>query len=482
MPLTLSDSCARLPSRFHARVTPQPVRAPTLICRNVALATQLGLDPDALTAEILAGNRLPNGSEPVALAYAGHQFGGFVPQLGDGRASLLGQVCAPDGACWDIQLKGSGRTPFSRGGDGRSWVGPVLREYLVSEAMHALGIPTTRALGAALTGEVVYRQQGSLPGAVFARAARSHVRVGTFEYFAARGDGDALRLLLDHVLTHQLPNAPRTATPALDLLAEVARRQARLVARWMAVGFVHGVMNTDNVSVVGDTLDYGPCAFLDTYEANKVFSSIDRWGRYAYDQQPRVAQWNLVALARALMPLIRSDESAVDHAQQLIHDFAEQVDAEARSRMRAKLGLVEERPGDDALVTELMELMERGRADFTLTFRALSSLGNTPSEHDAELGGLSEVPTDAWLLRWRTRVADQDEATRQTRMKGVNPVYIPRNHRIEAVIEAALTGDLAPFHAFLAVLASPFEARPEWAEYEAAPLPAEVVCETFCGT
>src|SRR4051794_1437531 len=367
---------AALPATFFARVVPTPVASPRLIKLNRPLAIHLGLDPDRLSSpegtEILAGKRLPDGADPIAMAYAGHQFGHFVPQLGDGRAILLGEVIDQDGVRRDIQLKGSGPTPFSRRGDGRAALGPVLREYVVSEAMAALGIPTTRSLAAAMTGESVLRET-ALPGAVLTRVAASHIRVGTFQYFAARGDTDGVRRLADHVIARHYPEAAAATRPYHALLDGVIGRQADLVARWLLVGFIHGVMNTDNTSISGETIDYGPCAFMDHYEPAKVFSSIDEQGRYAYANQPRIALWNLTRLAECLLPLLaEQQDKAIEEAQSALINFAEAFNTAYQAGLRRKLGLFTARDGDPVLAQDLLDAMAKNQADFTLTFRRLS--------------------------------------------------------------------------------------------------------------
>ncbi|MFN6977044.1 MAG: protein adenylyltransferase SelO, partial [Gemmobacter sp.] len=432
--IAFDNSYARLPDRFHARQAPTPVADPRLFALNEPLARAIGLDPASLDAALLAGNRIAAGSEPIAQAYAGHQFGGWVPQLGDGRAILLGEVVGPDGQRWDIQLKGAGRTPFSRSGDGRAWLGPVIREYLVSEAMAALGVPTTRALAAVTTGETVWRE-GPMPGAVLTRVASSHIRVGTFQFFAARGDTEALRLLADMAIARHCPDAG----DALGLLRAAVAAQARLVAQWMALGFIHGVMNTDNAHVGGITIDYGPCAFLDAYHPGQVFSSIDHQGRYAYGNQPQIAVWNMAQLATCLLPLIDADRSrAIDAATEVVHAFGPLYEAEWLGRFRAKLGLVAAEDGDRALIERLLALMAAGEADFTVTFRAL-----------AEGDGVALPGFDTWAADWHARLAAEGTALAdaQAAMRRVNPAVIPRNHRIEAAIAAAVAGDRAPFDA-----------------------------------
>ena len=482
------NTYARLPARFYTRTEPTPVAAPRLIRFNAALAAELGLEVDPGDeegiAQALSGNRKLPGSEPLAMAYAGHQFGQFVPQLGDGRAILLGEVRGRDGSLRDIHLKGAGRTPFSRGGDGRAALGPVLREYLVSEAMTALGIPSTRALAAVATGETVLREE-PLPGAVLTRIAASHVRVGTFQYFAAREDFDAVRTLADYVIARHYPEIKSAANPYLELLAAVMRRQASLVARWMQVGFIHGVMNTDNFSVSGETIDYGPCAFLDVYDANQVFSSIDSRGRYAYSNQPSIAQWNLVRFAETLLPRIDAkEERAVELATESINAFAARIDLEWLEGMRAKLGLPGQDPRDRDMAQSLLGIMQRTEADFTLTFRDLCSLAESSATRT--MGALGEDEEfQAWLGGWRARCASDPRsgAERAAAMRAVNPRYIPRNHRIEELIEAAaMSGNFAPFNTLLAVLAKPFDEQPEFAAYAAPPRPEQRVAHTFCGT
>jgi uncharacterized protein YdiU (UPF0061 family) len=484
------NSYAALPANFFARVAPTPVASPRLIKLNRPLAIRLGLDPDLLEtpegAEILSGKTLPAGADPIAMAYAGHQFGHFVPQLGDGRAILLGEVIDSDGIRRDIQLKGSGPTPFSRRGDGRAALGPVLREYVVSEAMAALGIPTTRSLAATITGELVMRET-ALPGAVLTRVASSHIRVGTFQYFAARGDVEALRHLADHVIARHYPELSAGDRPYHGLLSAVITRQAELVARWLLVGFIHGVMNTDNTSISGETIDYGPCAFMDHYDPAQVFSSIDELGRYAYANQPRIALWNLTRLAECLLPLFSDDkDKAVEEAQTLLMAFGEAFNIAYKAGLRAKLGLFTEREDDQALAQALLDEMAKGAADFTLTFRRLSDAAGDPAA-DQEVRQLFTEPEayDAWAERWRMRIGQepQSAAERQRAMRAVNPAFIPRNHRVEAVIKAAVDrGDYGPFEELLTVLSKPYEDQPEFAGYAEPPQPEERVCQTFCGT
>jgi uncharacterized protein YdiU (UPF0061 family) len=488
--LALHNSYLGLPEQFFARLAPTPVRGPQLIRFNRPLSAELGLAldqlDDAALASLFSGNLLPQQAEPIALAYAGHQFGQFVPQLGDGRAILLGEVVDTHGVRRDIQLKGAGPTPFSRNGDGRAALGPVLREYLLSEAMHALAIPATRALAAVSTGEFVYREQ-RLPGAVLTRVAASHVRVGTFEYFAARGDVAATGLLADYVIARHYPHAAATERPYLSLLHAVIERQARLVARWMHVGFIHGVMNTDNMALSGETIDFGPCAFMDAYDPATVFSSIDSFGRYAFQNQPHAAQWNLARFAETLLPLIdTSAERAVELASAAIAGFPAQFQAEWLSGMRAKIGLADEHPEDPGLLQALLDAMHANQADFTLTFRALcdAALGQ---DGDSSVRAQFAQPQayDAWAVAWRDRLRGDSRPTaaRAQAMREVNPAYIPRNHRVEQIIDAAVErADFGPFAELLEVLSRPFETQPRYAAYASAPLPAERVLRTFCGT
>ncbi len=489
--IPFDNSYARLPDRFFVRQDPTPVSAPGLIRINDALARDLGIDPAALASPagiaVLAGNRIAPGSEPIAAAYAGHQFGGFSPALGDGRAILLGEVIGKDGIRRDIQLKGSGPTPWSRRGDGRAALGPVLREYIVSEAFAALGIPTTRALAAVTTGDVVLRET-PMPGGVLTRVAASHIRVGTFQYFAARQDVDAVRILADHVIARHYPDAAAAAHPYRALLDGVVARQASLIAHWMLVGFIHGVMNTDNCQVAGETIDFGPCAFMDAYHPDTVFSSIDRNGRYAFSSQPAIAHWNLVRFAETLLPLLGDDQdSAVAAAQAALDPFAAQFEAAYGAGLRRKIGLTDTaQPDDIALVRELFDLMAHGRADFTLTFRRLADAAADPAA-DPSLAALFGEGVDVapWLVRWRARTASGTVTpeARAAQMRAVNPAFIPRNHRIEQAIAAAIgSDDFAPFHTLVDVLARPFDDQPAFAYLAEPPAPHEIVQETFCGT
>lgn len=487
--IAFDNSYARLPGRFFARLDPTPVRAPQLVRLNETLAASLGLDPQWLAGPqgvaMMAGNAVPEGAFPIATAYAGHQFGGFSPQLGDGRAILLGEVLGRDGRRYDIQLKGSGPTPFSRNGDGRAALGPVLREYIVSEAMAVLGVPTTRALAAVTTGQPVRRQR-ALPGAVLTRVASSHIRIGTFQFFAARGDAEALAALTDHVVARHYTQAAGHAVPALGLLEAVIAAQARLVAQWMTFGFIHGVMNTDNMSIAGETIDYGPCAFMDAYDPATVFSSIDERGRYAYGNQPPMALWNLTRLAEALLPLLSVEEdAAIAMAQEALGGFWPVFQSALLAGFRRKLGLAREEEGDFALVRDLLEAMQRAQADFTATFRSLAEDADPRGQGTTQaLFGAPEV-FEAWAERWRQRLG-REVATPQQRaaaMRLANPRFIPRNHRVEAALEAAVEhGDFAPFETLMAVLARPFDEQPEHADYALAPQPHERVAATFCGT
>jgi uncharacterized protein YdiU (UPF0061 family) len=488
--LPFNNSYSQLPDRFFARLAPTPVKEPRLIRVNEPLARHLGLDPDWLKSpdgvRMLAGNLVPEGAEPLAMAYAGHQFGNWVPQLGDGRAILLGEVVDADGVRRDIQLKGAGRTPFSRAGDGRAVLGPVLREYIVSEAMAALGIPTTRALAAVTTGEHVWREEPE-QGAVFTRVAKSHVRIGTFEFFANRGDVEAVRALADYVIGRHYPEIAGVDQPYRALLDTVIDRVAALVAQWLHIGFIHGVMNTDNMSIAGETIDYGPCAFMDNYHPATVYSSIDTQGRYAYGNQPRIAHWNLSRLAGALLPLIGDDrEKAVAMAQETLDAFPVRFGDAYVAGLRRKLGLTEVRDEDADLLQDLLDRMAENDADLTLTFRRLSDAADGGADADAKVGELFREPAafTEWVLKWRRRLMAENisPAARAAAMKSVNPAFIPRNHRIQAVIDAAQCGDFTRFEELSAVLSKPYDDQPEYAGYQNPPKPDEVVHRTFCGT
>lgn len=479
-------SYGRLPGIFHSPVKPYGASAPTLLKLNAALAEALGFDVEALKqddgAQIFSGNQLAEGSQPLAMAYSGHQFGGFNPGLGDGRALLLGEVIGRDGKRYDIQLKGSGQTPYSRQGDGRAALGPVLREYVMSEAMHALGIPTTRALAAVMTGDPVLRD-GVLPGAMVTRVASSHLRVGTFEFAAIQRDHEKLEALTDYALARHYPDANPDLPKGLQLLEGVMDAQAQLVARWMGVGFIHGVMNTDNCTISGQTIDYGPCAFMDGYNPAQVYSSIDSQGRYAFANQPPIAHWNMVILAQALLPMIDADEeTAIKLAQDAVNGFQAKYSKAYQAVMRDKLGLMSEQAGDGELARDLLVLMAEDEADFTSTFRAL---GDSSGDDDAfvKLGG-----ADAWRARWKARLlmdGEVDQKERASLMRLANPAVIPRNHSVEAMIGSGLEGDLAPFHAMVDALAKPYEDAPTdgaMAALARPPQAEEVVHATFCGT
>jgi len=488
--LPFENSYSSLPDRFFVRKAPEPVRQPTLIRLNVQLCELLGLDAEALSgdagAQIFAGNTVPDGADPISMAYAGHQFGGWVPQLGDGRATLLGEIVGSDEIRRDIQLKGSGRTHFSRGGDGRAAVGPVLREYVVSEAMNALGVPTTRALAAVTTGEDVIRE-GYIPGAVLTRVAQSHVRVGTFQYFAAREDVDAIRTLADYVIKRHYPDAANADNPYRTLLSMVIERQGFLVSKWFGLGFIHGVMNTDNTSVIGETIDYGPCAFMDTYHPAKVFSSIDHMGRYAFSNQPSILQWNLAQLAQALLPLFNENiDEAVTIAQAEIDNYPKVFEAALAKEFRAKLGLETEQDDDLTLALDLLECMSENEADFTNTFRHLADL-ITDKGDDALAKTQFKKPSDFddWVSRWKTRLEQEARSLSACAdaMRQKNPAVIPRNHLVEAAIRAAEDqGDFSTFHDLVEEVIDPYRSREPGSHYVSPPKPDEIVHQTFCGT
>ena len=490
-PIPFDNRYIDLGDDFYARTVPATVADPGLIIYNEALGEALGLSctglDEDIRAAVFAGNRVPEGAEPVAMAYAGHQFGHFNPQLGDGRALLLGQVSRHDGALFDMHLKGSGRTVFSRDGDGRAALGPVLREYLVSEAMDRLGVPTTRALAAVTTGENVAREK-LLPGGVITRIARSFVRVGTFEFFASRGNLDAVTRLANYVIEHNYPDCRDESNPYLALLATVIDRQAALIAQWMQLGFIHGVMNTDNMSIAGETIDYGPCAFMDHYAHDRVYSSIDHHGRYAYNNQANIGLWNLTRLAESLLPLLADNtEAAVVAAKTALNKYTGLYEGYWLDGMRGKTGLQKQQDDDKALIDALFDVMAAGKADFTLTFYYLSRLDIEPTEQDRDLHALFDDPEqiDQWVRQWRARLHDEGsvDTTRQARMQAVNPVYIPRNHLVEAAIRSAEdNNDFSVFLDLHAVLQRPFERQPEMDAYMLPPEPHEVVEQTFCGT
>ena len=449
---------------------------PRLVVLNEPLARDLGMDPDALRSPegvALLTGQVPEDVPTVAQVYAGHQFGSYSPRLGDGRALLLGEIVDPAGRRRDLHLKGSGRTPFARGGDGLAVIGPMLREYLVSEAMHALGIPTTRSLAVVATGQAVHRDWG-MPGAVLARVAASHLRVGTFQFAAANGGPELVRPLADYAIARHYPDAAQAADPYLALLQAVVDAQAELVAQWMLVGFVHGVMNTDNMTISGETIDYGPCAFMDAYDPATVFSSIDHGGRYAYGNQPGIAQWNLARLAETLLPLIdETPDAAVEAATEVIHGFGPRYDAAATRGMGAKIGVPEP---DRELVADLLTLLREQRVDFTLFFRALAE-GTAGELFD------DPAPFEAWAARRAAALpADRAPADVAAAMNRVNPLYIPRNHRVEEALEAATGGELTPFEELLSAVTEPFEERPGLERFTT-PAPGDAGrYVTYCGT
>lgn len=485
-PPVFDNSYGRLPERFYHRQGAANVPDAKLIRINKALCQQLGIDARWLASpagvDMLSGRAFPPSADPLATVYAGFQFGSWNPQLGDGRALLIGEVVAPDGHRYDIQLKGSGRTPYSRGGDGKSPLGPVLREYIVSEAMHALEVPTSRALGAVTTGDTVYRDS-ALPGAILTRVASSHIRVGTAQFFASRKDTEALQLLCDHVIERHYPETAQHDNPVQAMLGAVIDAQAQLIARWQGLGFIHGVMNTDNILLCGETIDYGPCAFMESYDPATVFSSIDHGGRYAYGNQPQIAHWNLAGLAQALLPVLHNDEDeAVKLAQAEINTFPERFVAAYQKVLAKKLGLAEYREDDDGLLQDFLALLKQEQADFTLAFRRLTE----------RAGGGERVKTlwdfspafAAWLKRWDQRIKEdpQSPESRCTQMQHANPLFIARNHRVEEAIRAAYQGDFAPFNQLLEVIAQPFDDNEAWLEYARPATPEEAVCQTFCGT
>ncbi len=481
------NSYARELDGFYVPWQGAAAPAPAIVKLNETLAHELNLDSAALMstegAAILAGAVAPAGATPLAQAYAGHQFGGFSPQLGDGRALLLGEVINKQGKRRDIHLKGSGRTPFSRGGDGKAVLGPVLREYLMGEAMYALGIPTTRALAATTTGETIYRE-GPLPGAVLARVAASHLRVGTFQYIAARGEPEKVQQLADYAIARHYPELADATNPYLEFLRAVRDRQAQLIAQWMSIGFIHGVMNTDNMAISGETIDYGPCAFMDAYDPKTVFSSIDTGGRYAYGNQPAIAQWNLARLAETLLPLIDpNSEEAVRIATDELHLFADQYTGYWLAAMRKKVGLTNAAEDDLALVNNLLDAMAEQQVDFTKFFRRLAKAMMSDCTPVVALFA-EKTKIEAWLPQWQQRVAQEgrDPATQAAAMDQVNPIYIPRNHQVEAALQAAVAGDMSKFEQLLTVLEAPFTERRDYGEY-AEPAPASFGSyTTYCGT
>ena len=469
MQIPFDNSFSMLPDAFYTRVPPTSVKAPKLLAFNTDLAKLLGIEgtEDGELADVFGGNIIPQGAAPLAQLYSGHQFGTYNPQLGDGRAILLGEVIDTNGIRRDIQLKGSGRTPYSRGGDGRAWLGPVLREYVVSEAMHALGIPTTRALAAVATGEDILREQGMLPGAILTRTATSHLRVGTFQVFAHRGQIADLQTLTDYAISRHYPDA---AGP-MDLLRAVCAKQADLIAAWMSVGFIHGVMNTDNCAIAGETIDYGPCAFMDDFHMGRVFSSIDQQGRYAYGNQPDIALWNMAQLATSLIQLIEDKDAAVEQATAIVHAMPAQIEAAWLSRFAAKIGITSPIQEDRDLIQRLLGLMQTDGADFTNTFRALPTAQARDQFTD-------RAAFDDWALEHRARTASERDPT--SVMNAANPALIPRNHRIEQMIHAATAGDMAPFNRMVRAYAKPYETVED--DLATPPTQTEIVPATFCGT
>ena len=487
--IPFDNTYIKLPEKFYSTTNPTPVDKPELFQFNSELAASLGIkgvDPISLEASnIFSGNEVLKGSEPISMAYAGHQFGGFSPQLGDGRAILLGEIIDPNGSRVDLQLKGSGRTPWSRGGDGRSALGPVIREYLVSEAMAKLGVPTTRALAAVTTGEAVARNT-LVPGGILTRVASGFVRVGTFQYFSARKDIDAIKQLADYVIDRHYPEAKDADNPYAALLTTVLNKQAKLIAHWISIGFIHGVMNTDNMSITGETIDYGPCAFMDEFSHDRVYSSIDQDSRYAYNNQPKMAQWNLVRFAETLLPLLIKDDDdpkpAVEVAQDILNPFSEQYNKHKLEIMRKKLGFSEAHEDDATLIAELFDLMEINEADFTLTFHYLSQ-----EDSKDKLTNLFLYPDtlNKWLIKWQERLAKESlsDEDRQAMMNKVNPVYIPRNHLVEAAIRSAEdNNNFSVFNELHEVLQNPFALQEGKDKYLMPPKPEEVVHQTFCGT
>lgn len=479
--IPFSNTYIKLPEHFYQRVEPAKVPSPTLIAVNDELAAELGIDPDWLKSDaglaVLSGNEIAAGSEPLAQAYAGHQFGGFSPQLGDGRAVLLGEVIDANGDRKDIQLKGSGRTPFSRGGDGKAALGPVMREYLMSEAMHALGVPTTRALAAVASGEKVMREE-PLDGGVFTRVASSHIRVGTFQYFAARNDTEAIKVLVDYTLNRHYPDADISQSPALTLLKQAISAQAKLVVQWMSLGFIHGVMNTDNCAISGETIDYGPCAFMDTFHPNCVFSAIDRDARYAWGNQASMAHWNLTRLAETLLPLLDSDqETAIKIVETALEGYSEQFIDLYHQNFKTKLGVQDDTDID--FIQNSLSMLADHQVDYTLFFRKLTQLamGEIPATDFTALFTNTSI-----CLKWLETWEKYSDRGKFLEMQRANPILIPRNHQVEAAIQQGDKGDFTLFHRLHEAWKAPFTENPEHVDLEAAPLAHERVTQTFCGT
>ena len=482
------NSYQNLPQDFFERINPVPVKDPQLIIFNNDLGRSLGIDKKINKKElanIFSGNEILKGSSPIALAYAGHQFGNFVNQLGDGRAVLLGEVSTPNQERFDMQLKGSGQTRFSRQGDGRSPLGPVIREYVVSEAMNALGIPSTRSLAAVTTGEKVFREV-FLPGGILTRIAKSHIRVGTFEYFATQKNTENLKTLADYTIKRHFLSLKDVANPYLSLLEIVSERQIELISKWMGVGFIHGVMNTDNTSIVGETIDYGPCAFMDEYNPSTVFSSIDAHGRYAFGNQPLIAQWNMACFANSLLGLIDKDtEKATSKAQKVINNFPNKMSEAVMSVMCKKIGLDSTKTNSQETLTKLLRIMLDNKSDYTLTFRYLSEIIKGKRDSLFKQQFLEHNQISNWLKEWKELIKDQDLAKKEIvlSMESSNPVFIPRNHLVERAIEAAVeNNDFSEMKTLLTILSKPYEEQSKYGEYMKPPKPLEVVHQTFCGT
>ncbi|MBV1877876.1 MAG: YdiU family protein [Pseudomonadales bacterium] len=493
MSITFENTYTDLPAHFYSRLKPTPVSSPGLIRCNDALCKTLLIDPGWISSDagvkFVAGNFIPAGADPIATVYAGHQFGNWNPQLGDGRAILMGEVKDQHGQRYDIQLKGSGPTPYSRGGDGRAPLGPILREYIVSEAMHALAVPTCRSLAAVTTGDSVHREQ-TLPGAVIARVAKSHIRIGTFQFFAAQEDHVALKALYDHVIKRHYAAAMEQENPTQAMFMMVMQRAATLVAHWQSLGFIHGVMNTDNILLSGETIDYGPCAFIDAFDPNKVFSSIDRNGRYAYSNQPGIMHWNLSNLAQCLLPLLHENQdTALTLAQDMINQFPDLMRQAYLEKLTAKLGIQHIQPDDIKLIEELLNLMTEQASDFTLTFRYLADLVDAKSAAKSVSGVAEEFQLDdafkPWIARWQQRLAAENvppEALK-IRLLTANPIFIPRNHLIQAAIEAATNQqNFQPFNELVDLLSKPFDFKADFAHYARPPNADQIVQNTFCGT
>ena len=486
--MLFDNSYQNLPQDFFERINPVPVKDPQLIIFNNDLGRSLGIDQKINKKElanIFSGNEILKGSSPIALAYAGHQFGNFVNQLGDGRAVLLGEVSTPNQERFDMQLKGSGQTRFSRQGDGRSPLGPVIREYVVSEAMNALGIPSTRSLAAVTTGEKVFREV-ILPGGILTRIAKSHIRVGTFEYFATQKNTENLKTLADYTIKRHFLSLKDVANPYLSLLEIVSERQIELISKWMGVGFIHGVMNTDNTSIVGETIDYGPCAFMDEYNPSTVFSSIDAHGRYAFGNQPLIAQWNMACFANSLLGLIDKDtEKATSKAQKVINNFPNKMSEAVMSVMCKKIGLDSTKTNSQEALTKLLRIMLDNKSDYTLTFRYLSEIIKGKRDSSFKQQFLEHNQISNWLKEWKELIKDQDLAKKEIvlSMESSNPVFIPRNHLVERAIEAAVeNNDFSEMKTLLTILSKPYEEQSKYGEYMKPPKPHEVVHQTFCGT